>query len=295
MESKIIKTVATYIRFIEELNIQTHATHKVSWVTMFRGQADASWDIIPSLYRDHLFMSEQLYITELIQNCPQEFSDNKFDNLVKMQHFGLPTRLLDTTTNPLVALYFACSNEENMDKSGAVYIFQDCPAKWSSDPEIEIIMDFIYDWHPREQKMPLLLEYLKRKHFSDKCSMLLNDVDSLLKILTKPTIAVMPTKSNSRIDAQDGAFLLFGMKMKDMAGRTVDAISDESDWYFDQVNITDYAGLYSGIKKIVIPASCKKKILESLDLLGINERALFPDLSHQVHYTLQTVKDTTAQ
>ena len=295
MESKIIKTVATYVKFLEELNIQTLATHKFSLVTMFRGQADASWGIMPSLYREYLFLSEQLFITEMIQNCPQEFSENKFDNLVKMQHFGLPTRLLDTTTNPLVALYFACSNEENMDKSGAVYVFPYCRAEWSSDPEIEIIMDFIYDWHPYEHKLPVLLDYLKRKHSSDKCSLLLDDVDSLLKILTKPTIAVMPNKSNPRIDAQDGAFLLFGMQMKDIAGRTVDTISDEFDGYFNRVNITDDRDLYNRIIKIVIPASSKEKILKSLDLLGINERTLFPDLSHQVHYTLQTVIATTAQ
>ena len=44
------------------------------------------------------------------QKSPLEFKDlnSMFDIMTKYQHYGMCTRLLDLTTNPLVALFFAC-------------------------------------------------------------------------------------------------------------------------------------------------------------------------------------------
>jgi len=48
--------------------------------------------------------------------------ESKLDKLVTMQHCGIPTRLLDWTTNPLKALFFAVDKVKKHDKDGAVYI-----------------------------------------------------------------------------------------------------------------------------------------------------------------------------
>lgn len=60
---------------------------------------------------------------EINMKCPNDFAqvNSAFEKLVRMQHYSLPTKLLDLTANPLAALFFAV--KENLDKDAEVLIF----------------------------------------------------------------------------------------------------------------------------------------------------------------------------
>lgn len=80
----------------------------------YRGQSDKKFGLVPSIYREKcLIQNENRIFKDIIAQSPVDFKGctSTFEKLVKMQHYSLPTRLLDITTNPLVALYFACEND----------------------------------------------------------------------------------------------------------------------------------------------------------------------------------------
>ncbi|WLF84353.1 FRG domain-containing protein [Moraxella sp. ZY210820] len=90
----------------------------------FRGHSNIDYKLQPSIYRsNHLIANEHNIIKDVLTECHEYFSphDTLFDKLVKMQHYGYPTRLLDITYNALVALYFSVSKIDGTD--GEVIVF----------------------------------------------------------------------------------------------------------------------------------------------------------------------------
>jgi hypothetical protein len=104
-------------------------------VSLFRGQADSSWKLLPSLARldksklnIHSYMNLGLLETHIMRNFEKyglvylsQTPNNELEWLIHAQHHGLPTRLLDWTTNPLKALFFSVENPEHDNVDGVVY------------------------------------------------------------------------------------------------------------------------------------------------------------------------------
>jgi FRG domain len=83
---------------------------------IFRGQQQFGWDLLPKALREEGDHLEAL--TKFRRECYGfgHRATEGLDDMAVAQHYGLATNLLDWTTNPLVALFFAC--EEALDKDG---------------------------------------------------------------------------------------------------------------------------------------------------------------------------------
>lgn len=256
---------------------------------LYRGQSDESWPLRPAVFRyARWFRHERDMIRDLISTHPQEFSDDTLmlDRLVRMQHYGLPTRLLDVTQNFLVSLYFACGEDRaNPNSDGGVFSIRTPSSlrKYYDSDAVSLLSNLCL---LSESEKYSLIEDSPENHTipDDDYFNLFPATDRLLQFVRdeKPyfrskalksdllsTFFVIPKKSNRRIIAQSGAFLIFGL---------VDRHRFPDLRLFEVVRHT-------------VPNSKKSHILEQLEGLGITEGSLFPEVDRASAYIAQKYRD----
>lgn len=254
----------------------------------FRGEASTSWNLIPSVFRKEYWGKESTFLHEIQVHSPNEFRGNSHLNtLVTMQHYGCPTRLLDITSNPLNALYFACEMDEKKD--GRVIIFptiKDSVSYFDSDralilsclsqmkeneqkllfKDIESCENHIYKDTKAEKKEYLekLLLEIKSEKPSFRAQIRLGDILNPL--------FVQPMMANPRIVNQQGAFILSGLSDSSLAA--------------ERKLLTRKANTV-----ICIKAKNKKIILDQLNSIGINKGTIYPNLEKIAEYLKNTLRN----
>tara|TARA_B110000908_G_C10195370_1_gene422631 strand:- start:52 stop:1344 length:1293 start_codon:yes stop_codon:yes gene_type:complete len=246
----------------------------------YRGHSNkVKYKLKPSLFRkdeegNYLYKdNEHILYRELLVSNSSDFQSDVYtlDSLVRMQHYSLPTRLLDITSNPLIALYFACKSAPEDDGEVIVFTMKRKDVKYFDSDVASCIANLAR--LPQSEKNSIVF---KEDKFNDQPSIrrlvhLIREEKPFFEPIIIPNdlrkiICVKGKQSNDRISSQSGAFLLFGM----------DAVFDEGGT--EEITVTR------------ITVSNKNSILKELDLLNINESTVFPYIENSAKYVAEKFK-----
>lgn len=171
-----------------------------------------------------------------------EHADSIWDWLALGQHRGLPTRLLDWTYSPLVALHFATATPDDFDQDGVVWC-----------------VNFV----EANKRLPAKLKRIMQDEGSETVTIdMLNAIGDLERfdaLARKPFLVFMePPAVDRRILNQWALFSLMSSPRAEMG-----------DWIAEHPDLC---------RRVIVPASLKWEIRDKLDQANVNERILFPDL-----------------
>ena len=158
----------------------------------YRGHGKECWSLIPAFYRyESPKRSEHALLTRFRQSATMLLdrpASDSFEWMFLMQHYGVPTRLLDWSESPLVALYFSVISHEAKD--GALWILN--PSELNRNAHIQTtgVDGHVPSFHDDE-----LQSYtIERLRGSDHVNLY--------------PVASIATRNNARIQAQLGVFTI---------------------------------------------------------------------------------------
>ena len=294
-----VKSLSAYSTRILKLR----DTYNSDEMLFYRGHSKVNYMMIPSVMRRdknsfkyNLLERENDIYSEIQYRCPNEFKNcrSHLDKLTIMQHYGVPTRLLDITTNPLVALYFACLDSNNM---GEVIVLHESKknVKWPESDTASVLSSLAaLPLDVKNEIENLAQRTLRNVKVDDKnqttgISFSANQNECVRKLLAEirtekvgfadcikardigRKVFVHANLNNQRIINQRGMFILFGHSYADGG-----ELPKHERRYVDPAN--EYRLKTRDGKVVVILIENKQKIINELGAMGIDEAFLFPEI-----------------
>jgi hypothetical protein len=227
----------------------------------FRGLSRGQYELLPKIMRDgrtadEVFERELRLLTRFRQRSlaywPEGYPQSDWEHLFAMQHFGLPTRLLDWSENLFVAAYFAL-----MAPDGPIPADAGLPSVWCIDPVA---------WN---RATPVL------SGFGDSIHVLTTSDDEMEayrpetnRRRNKSPVAMFGTHNSKRIVAQRGTFIVWGNEVK-----ALEACAEESQNTLWKLEIEGNRGDLS----------------RELTAIGFGETMVFPELTSLATELTRTV------
>jgi hypothetical protein len=223
----------------------------------YRGERDHSWDLQPKVFRARYGerdLTNRFRVLSKSRHSQLPDYDNYGIFLSLMQHYRLPTRLLDWSTSPLVALYFAVEK----------YIYE--PTCKPTDASVWILDPYrLNEIEIGESTTPSIeggsVRKFLRPAFNDYGPWspgFRNSEDDYLSNPSDKVCAVMGVETDTRIFAQQGSFTIHASAMP----------------------LQHHSRAEKFLGRIIIPSASVGPIAREIFLCGFRKSTLFPDLTN---------------
>lgn len=258
-----ISNVLDFLKWIhttKKIMIKTDDSNSLSielYQVYYRGQACKDWNLKPGVFRKPFSEHEILRKAELKLWNEVSLLSTYLEKLIYFQHYGLSTRLLDVTYNPLVALYFACCENEETD--GAIYF------GYKSENKQYIA----------EKTAKYLFTHNSQEGVSGVCIFADEEVEKGAFDYFSSPMLISPPLNNPRIEAQNGAFIMAPLlEMESYDNYDINRNGFEKSDFFNE-------------SRAIIDAKAKEGILKELSILGINCGSIYKDVSQKLKMIMQ--------